>query len=411
MANVRLRIAILMLVALVCGLSLTSTTPREAAPPVYDEPVITRGPGGRIQLVSPTAWGASTTAGVRMSLSRRCPHVARPGNPGTFTATGLNTWMKQLTFPRWDAADVGFTVPLRDGRVMWLFGDTLRLHVPGSLISANSMWISDGRCAAQVLAASREVIPTGREGVALWPDAAFAVPTGDGDDVWVSGTRTRRISGGIFAIQVIGSTVAKFHVPSGGGPSLVGEWEVSADNDDEEQINWGVGMLRDWDTVYVYGSRAAARTTPRSAYVARVPLSTLTDRRSWEYWTGSEWSISEVSAAAIIPASVGVSQAFSVHKIEDRFVLVSKVGGDTGADVGVWTSPSPQGPWRLTQRVRRDFDDGSQFLTYQPLAHPDLPTPDGRLLVSLSRNAPDDPTLWAHPQEGRLTFIEVAGPG
>ena len=52
-----------------------------------------------------------------------------------------------------------------------------------------------------------------------------------------------------------------------------------------------------------------------------------------------------------------------------------------------------------------DFDTGE--LEYAPLAHPEIPLADGRLLVSVSRNTTDFDQLMADPEVGRPIFVEV----
>jgi hypothetical protein len=45
-----------------------------------------------------------------------------------------------------------------------------------------------------------------------------------------------------------------------------------------------------------------------------------------------------------------------------------------------------------------------------PLAHPEIPLADGRLLVSVSRNTTDFDQLMADPEVGRPIFVEVGRP-
>ena len=51
------------------------------------------------------------------------------------------------------------------------------------------------------------------------------------------------------------------------------------------------------------------------------------------------------------------------------------------------------------------------YLQYTPLAHPDVPTEPGSMLVSVSRNVTDYDVLLEDPQVGRPLFAEVPRPG
>ena len=55
-------------------------------------------------------------------------------------------------------------------------------------------------------------------------------------------------------------------------------------------------------------------------------------------------------------------------------------------------------------------DEEVGYLQYTPLAHPDVPTAPGTMLVSVSRNVTDYQMLLETPQLGRPLFAEVPRP-
>jgi hypothetical protein len=58
-------------------------------------------------------------------LEPSCPPA--PGSPvGVASAEAANDLLAAQNLPAWDAADIGASTLLSDGRIVWAFGDTLR---------------------------------------------------------------------------------------------------------------------------------------------------------------------------------------------------------------------------------------------------------------------------------------------
>ena len=313
--------------------------------------------------------------------------------------------------PQWQAGDVGLTLPLQDGRTVWIFGDTLRPpHVSPRFVSS-SMLVSSGQCVAQLVPdAGGPVIPSRSRSRVCWPTAGVSVREATQDKLLVSCSRVHRGQGALD-FTYLGLSMAQFRVPRGGVPTLVKSWQVTSDDTDPLQINWGSGLLHDGRQLYVYGTRLRQQgESARSLYVARVPVGSVDDTGAWAYWTGRRWVKDRALAQPILPVTDGVSQSLTVSRVGDDYILVSKKGGDFASDVGVWRSSTPVGPWTLTYTKAMPYDDGSGVVAYEPLAHPDLPLADGNLLVSLSRNPVKLSSLLADPALGRPVFIEVPLP-
>ncbi|NYJ75138.1 DUF4185 domain-containing protein [Allobranchiibius huperziae] len=176
-----------------------------------------------------------------------------------------------------------------------------------------------------------------------------------------------------------------------------------------QEITWGSALVRDWNEVYVYGTRGgSARGAGRSLYIARVAASGVQDPSAWTYWNGLAW-VPDAAAAQPLLGRDTVSQALSVSHLGTSWVAVSMRGGDLQQRVGVWTATQPQGPWALSRTVAVPAP-GDGTITYQPLAHPELALRDGNLLVSLSRTATTLAGMAQAPQASRPVFIEVPMP-
>ncbi len=353
--------------------------------------------------------GHGSLQGDGTSLSRYCPPS---GAPAAYDVDALNAWMASLPgTPLWQAGDIGFTLPLSGGRTVWVFGDTLRSRGHGARFAANSMLVSSGQCVAQVVPDDEGTLIRTRDGHSVcWPTSGVVMHGIGQDRLIVSCSRVDR-GDGPLDFTYLGSTLAWFEVSPSGVPSLTDVRAMTPDNRDPLQINWGSAMLRDHDWIYVYGTRlSAVGSSSRSLYVARAPVGAVANFSTWRYWDGDRWQADRAAAAAVLPASDGVSQTLTVDRVGDTYVAVSKVGGDFSTTIGVWSAGSPVGPWHLEHTRQEPGAGVDGVMTYAPIAHPDLPLADGHLLVSVSRNPSEVRTLLHDPRLGRPVFLEVPMP-
>ncbi|MDE9366127.1 DUF4185 domain-containing protein [Luteipulveratus sp. YIM 133132] len=355
---------------------------------------------------------ASVPPGGDGSTVPRLPPICAPPKPGrTYDTAQLNATMTQLDLPDWRAADVGATAPLTDGRVLWVFGDTLRAAGSRPGLVANSLLVSSGTCFTQV-GAGRDTALLGvpEDGEACWPTSVASRAVIGGDEAFVICSRVQRKPAGLLDFSYLGASLIRITVASGGQPVIRDVTSLTPDTHDETVVNWGAGQLIDGGWLYVYGSQQGRGATSKSVLVARVRLAQASRFMAWQFYDGRRWQEDAGWARPVLPANPGVSQAFSVHRDGNHFVLVSKRGGEFGDAIGVWTAPTPAGPWSLASQTPYPYDDGSGFVSYQPLAHPELPLRNGRLLVTMSRNPTSFENLLAQPRRGRPVFVEVPKP-
>jgi hypothetical protein len=332
----------------------------------------------------------------------------------------INRVFAQVDLPTWQAADIGASSRLSDGRLVWVFGDTVRTAALAPRIVANSMLISSGTCIAQVLPPDRgPVIPDVAPKVVQWPMSVVRLaPTdeehahGVTDVLLVLTGRTERYGTGAFAFRFLGTSATVFTVRPDQAPQLLSQRELTPDNRSTTQVDWGAAATASGGFLYLYGTR---RPTPTFAfghalYAARVPLDSPTNRTRWRFWDGTRWQPRIGGAAPVLAADGGVSQTLSVNDLEGTWVAVSKRGGDLGDHVYTWTAPGPVGPWTARRGVPAPAGFDTSHLQYAPLAHPEIPLVSGKLLISISRNTTDVAQLLRHPQLGRPLFAEVDRP-
>ena len=345
-------------------------------------------------------------------LTPACPAVRETGSNRTVTVAQLNRVVAGLDLPLWQAGDIGASTRLPDGRIVWVFGDTVRSDAVSPRVVANSMLVTSGLCTSQVETVDRgPVIPDRAPGVVHWPMSVATLQRSGQTLLVVISARIRRGTSGAFDFTYLGSTATVFDATGAGAPTLESQLDITADSPAADQVNWGSAMTVEGSWIYVYGTRLPGATSfGRSLYVARAPVADARDRATWDFWDGVRWSQEQGAASPVLPAAGGVSQTLSVDVVDDRFVMVSKRDGDLGSTVYSWTSTSPTGPWTPRRGVRAKFQDPSGQLRYAPLAHPDITLADGGLLISISRNTTDFARLLAEPTLGRPVFAEITQP-
>jgi hypothetical protein len=341
------------------------------------------------------------------------PDCPAPPSRANVSADLVNHVVSSADLPSWQAADIGASAKLSDGRLVWVFGDTVRAASLSPRIVANSMLISSGECVSQLLPPDKgAVIPDAASGAVYWPMSVTVLPDSGHDLIVVLCSRIRRGDGGAFEFAFTGSSAALFRIDAEGVPILLRVVEITPDNLDADQINWGAASTASGRWIYVYGTRLTGEkyVFGRELYVGRAPVDDPNNRARWEFWDGGAWQSRHESAAPVLPADGGVSQTLSVHAVDGRFIAVSKRGGDLADFVYTWSAPSAVGPWTARRAVPAPFEVRGDVLQYAPLAHPEIPLESGNLLVSISRNTTDLERLFAEPKLARPLFVEVQQP-
>jgi hypothetical protein len=307
------------------------------------------------------------TAEPSYHLTTDCP---KPQKIPDLTVDFLNGVVKKADLPAWQAADIGTSARLPDGRLVWLFGDTLRDAATYSPdLVGNSMLITSGPCVAQLMPpGDGPVIPDARPGVVMWPMSVVVLdaehvdaPKGVDEAIVVLCARTRRGTGGNLDFTFLGTSAAVFGVGRDGVPQLADVMELTPDDEKQTQVNWGAASTVHGAWMYVYGTRLTGHDFGRELYVSRAPTAAPSDRDRWQFWDGRRWRADPKDAGAILAAQGGVSQTLSVDVVDDAFVAVSKRDGDLGDLVYQWDAPGPAGPWTPRQGVAAPagFDTGS----------------------------------------------------
>lgn len=346
------------------------------------------------------------------TMSVDCPAAPTQGTIMP-TVAQLNSVVSGADLTYWQAGDIGASARLKDGRLVWIFGDTIRRSGVGPGMVANSMLITSGLCLSQLMPTARgPIIPDVEPGVVRWPMSVTVVEDRGVEKIVIFTGRIRRGSGtDVWGFRYLGSDAVTFTVKAGKAPQLDEILPLTPDLDSANQVNWGSASMVSGGYIYVYGTELPKGTAfGRSLLVGRSPLANPTNKGTWQFWDGKTWQADPLKAVPVIPAVGGVSQTLSVDEIDGAFVAVSKKDGDLGSTVATWTSKAPVGPWTRAAALEAPFLTGKDEFAYAPLAHPEVPLADGKLLVSISRNTTDLARLKQNPEIGRPRFAEIDSP-
>lgn len=292
--------------------------------------------------------------------------------------------------PGWIAGDAAYSTTLPDGRVAFVFADTLI-----GTAQPNGAGAITGLAHSSELVGYLPHLATDYAGTYYSP-ATLIPDTLDGADTWqmaatyVAGGKQlifvnefEPVPGGEFDTFVGQSGVAVMSVPAGGLPSLSSVIPLPTDPDTQ----WGNALMQSSGYMYVYGSDINPTThAVLGMKVACVPAGQTLDTNSWDYWNGSAWVGGESNAVAV-PT---VYQLTGVTPDPDGngFLAVSVPGGvETDNTIDLSYASSPAGPWTAPQPIYT-IPQISQYkgeVAYMPTFHPELSSSDV-LVVSYSIN-------------------------
>jgi fibronectin type 3 domain-containing protein len=311
------------------------------------------------------------------------------------------------TSGQWSGADGAASVLLPDGRIVWLFSDTLiglvnpdHSRPRSAVLVNNSMVVQDGAALVSTLYGGSAGAPT-----------ALVRPTASDEMYWASDGivegsslkviygRFRKTGTGLFDFERLATTLVTFALP-GLTVSSVVDLPVGT------TVSWGSALLEDGGYTYIYGAEFAD-SGMRFAHVARVPAGGLSG--PWQFWNGTGWSPNAADSARLIS---GVHGGFGVQRVGSQYVLVTGEGNlPFSPEMVAYTSPTPTGPFSGPVHLFTAPEPGvspTQFV-YDPRLHPELARA-GKLLVSYNVNTVDGDECYNDAHVCRPRFVEVDWP-
>lgn len=173
-------------------------------------------------------------------------------------------------------------------------------------------------------------------------------------------------------------------------------------------IHYGMAALDDGDYIYIYAQVDVRNdANPVSdALAARTTIDKLFTE--WEYYTGSGWSSVSSDAVKMTGlASVPISSQFNVFKLHDKYVLLTQNKRFNSGEIYTFISDTPYGPWRNKQLIFLTSEQKSSNLyTYNAMAHPQFEK-DEMILVSYNVNTSEFSQQFSDVSSYRPRFFWV----
>lgn len=307
----------------------------------------------------------------------------------------------------WAGGDAALSVRLADGRLLWVFGDSLTGEVradgrraPGATIVRSSVLVSDGTCVTA--ATPRRTSLPGSGGTWLWPTSVLLqrTTTAGGSTVVVLAQRMRSTGSGAWSFARVGASSVVLTVAPHGAVTIGRAHDLPASD-----VLWGAGSVVRGATTYLYGTRVVHQplVMGRDLLVARAPTARVTDPTTWSYRTAAGWSTRAADAAVVLPAASGVSTNPAVVVVDGRYRVVTKPQEYLDDRVVELTSSTPYGPW--TSRLLFRSPSTAAAPTYSPAV---VATRTGaRGVVVVSRTSTVLGTLMTDGRSARPLFRDV----
>jgi hypothetical protein len=331
-----------------------------------------------------------------------CQPIA--STPTATVDTSLNSLIANETGPGWIGGDSTYSTALPDGRVAFVFSDTLVGTAQGSG-SANltglvhnseliggTAGLSNNDVGAMTAFASdiggtdsapQTLIPDTLDAGDQWQVAATYVEHGNqlvfvNEFAPVAGSPFDRFTGhsGIAVLRITGDGVPTFSSVS------------PLPND--AFTEWGNAITQTNGYTYVYGTES--NTTSGAFYgmkVARVAQGESLNANDWQYWSGTQWVSSESAAAPI--ATTNELTGVMSQSNGDGYVGISIPGSVfTDKTVDLSYACSPAGPWSTPTPVYTipQISEYHDEVAYIPTFHTELSSP-GSLVVSYNIDTTD----------------------
>jgi hypothetical protein len=295
----------------------------------------------------------------------------------------------------WTGGDATYSIPLPDGRVLWLFGDSFMGTVrpdrsrPASGFQRNAFVVQDGNNLTTLTGGSSAYLVPTEAGWWYWPGHGLA--HGDTLQVIMFGFKTTG-SGGAWDFAYASVDVATFRLPDFKLLSM--ERKVT-----DPAVNYGACVLEDGDYTYLYGSEKSGLS--KFMHVARVKGHDLNG--AWEYFTGTDWSSDPAASARVF---ANVSDQFSVFKSNNRYYLLTQ-HHIFGGDIYLYDSDNPALGFdhKRTVYCTPQTHSGNLF-TYNAFVHPQY-SQNGALLVSYNVNSFTFGDVFTNADNYRPYFVRV----
>jgi hypothetical protein len=308
---------------------------------------------------------------------------ARAGAQAIATADAFTRLFGSMSPSGWLGGDGTASVGLPDGRVAWLFSDT----ITGATATGGVSWVHNSLVITGPARKPRVIpqpLPSRPDGSYFWLEAGRL----NASRVWVLAMHMVNTGAGLFDFRCNETWLAKINISNWTLASL----RALPNTQTKLGTTWGAGLFDYGGYTYIYGIEGTGSGLASVSYlhVARVPLGRLD--RPWWFYTGHGWSHNPTASARVHVSGPGssLSEALSLINRGNRGVRLISQQSMFGSQIYSWRSPGPVGPFtrqKLIYDTQRLWNTAhwKNTYTYNALAHPEQ-AGDGTILFSFNVN-------------------------
>lgn len=162
----------------------------------------------------------------------------------------------------------------------------------------------------------------------------------------------------------------------------------------DQPLSWGATVVNDDEYVYVYALHWNKEPlTPRTMYVARVPISwantRMEDTSGWEFYTTKGWKKApegkQLRFEDLKPISGPIFGATATVSASPNggYYAVTRPLEFMDKRIVVYRAKTPVGPFTIAAEYPLISEEG--FSYYNAQAHPSMPAPEGQVWVSVDQ--------------------------
>lgn len=315
-----------------------------------------------------------------------------------------NTWVKKIMPDHGGGitgGDGSISIDLKDGRALFMWGDSFIGDVnndtrskDSKLIVGNTFTTIDDKGNVRSYyngtkshpVAYIPVSPKGDSECWYWPGNGFVH---DGI-LFLFMSKFKRTGSGTFSFQYQGCDLFSLDARS---LKIINKVNFPAANIND--VHYGHAVLRDGNTIYVYGSKYSQTAMKASVHVSKAMLHK-GKIEGWQFWDGSRWQSDPYKSRSLDGIRTNVSEQFSVFELKGKVVLVTQERLDKVRDVYSYTSDHPVGPFRNEQKIYTVNEENwaqDKMMTYNAMAHPQFQE-GGKILMCYNVNTHDTKKLF-----------------
>lgn len=297
----------------------------------------------------------------------------------------------------WTGGDATYSIPLPDGRVLWLFGDSFLGTVkpdrsrPPTAFKRNAFVVQNGTDLLTLSGAPTAFLEPAEPGWWYWPGHGTA--HGDTLQIVMFGFKSTG-SGGAWDFAYASLDVATFHLPDF---KLLSIERKTVD----PTVNYGACILEDGGFTYLFGAEKVG--FQKFMHVARVAGHDMNG--AWEYFDGTGWTTDAAASARVF---ANVSEQFSVFKNQGKFYLLTQ-HHILGGEIYLYDSDKLTGGFDHKRTIYcTPQSQKPNLFTYNAFAHTEF-SGNGELLVSYNVNSSVFGDLFKNADNYRPYFVRIKG--